>query len=247
MKPFVENFIPETNEIEMNTITHRELRKEYEFYNAVKEGDIDYVRKNCEDNEFGNPSGMGVLSKNRLLNIKYHFCITTALIARHCIEGGMEAEKALHLSDYYIGVLDSLSDVKSVIEWHDKMVMDYTAKMHMMKATTVASEAVQMALDYIYTHICDPITLCDISENVGLSYCYLSKLFAKETGVNLKDYILEMKIEKAKNLLKYTETDSVEIAHILSFSTQSHFISTFKRYTGTTPKKYKNHHVRECF
>jgi len=224
---------------DFDDFTHRELRKEYEFYNAVKSGDIEYVRKNCENNEFGDPRGMGVLSKNQLVNKKYHFCITTALLTRHCIEGGMEAEKAFHMSDHYISSLDNINDISGVIALHDRMVLDFTARMNMLKVDPSVGEAVQKSLDYIYTHICEQITLGSVAEYAGISPCYLSKLFVKETGTNLKDYILETKIEKAKNMLKYSEIESVEIAHYLSFSTQSHFIATFKKYTGITPKKYK--------
>lgn len=235
------------SEFNNDDFSHRELRKEYEFYNAVKTGDIEYVRRNCENNEFGDPSGMGVLSKNRLLDIKYHFCITTALLTRHCIEGGMEAEKAFHMSDNYISSLDSINDVKGVIALHDKMVLDFTAKMHMLKVDPSVSEPIQKALDYIYMNIREKINLNDVAEHAGVSSCYLSKLFVKETGINIKDYILETKVEKAKNLLKYSEIDSVEIANFLSFSTQSHFISTFKKYTGTTPKKYKSQNARNVW
>ena len=52
------------------------------------------------------------------------------------------------------------------------------------------------------------------------------------------------KIEKAKNLLQYSDYSIVEIANYFSFASQSHFIQTFQKYTGLTPRKYRDKHFR---
>ena len=83
-----------SEKIDYNIPSHRALSEEYEFYHAVREGNLDYVRKNCEEHSFANPEGMGVLSNNPLTNFKYHFCVTAALLTRHCIEGGLEIKQA---------------------------------------------------------------------------------------------------------------------------------------------------------
>lgn len=52
------------------SIPHRPLEEEYTFYQAVSSGDMDFVQKNCRENTFTNPEGMGILSANPLTNIK---------------------------------------------------------------------------------------------------------------------------------------------------------------------------------
>ena len=59
---------------------HRAPNIEYSFYNAVKTGDMEYVVKNCKEDAFIHLEGTGVLSRNALLNIKYQFVVTTAMI-----------------------------------------------------------------------------------------------------------------------------------------------------------------------
>lgn len=81
---------------------HRAPSIEYSFYNAVKTGDMEYVIKNCKEDAFIHLEGTGVLSRNTLQNIKYHFVVTTAMITRYCIDGGLEPEQAYRLSDFYI-------------------------------------------------------------------------------------------------------------------------------------------------
>ena len=82
--------------------THRPQNEEKAFYQAVSSGDIDEVRRNCEQQRFTATDGVGILSKNAVTNLKYHFVITAAVITRLCVEKGMEMEQAFRLSDFYI-------------------------------------------------------------------------------------------------------------------------------------------------
>ena len=84
----------------------------------------------------------------------------------------------------------------------------------------------------------------DLAEHTELSTSYLSRLFEKELGIAVSDYIREKKIDKAQNLLKYSDFSTVEIANYLSFSSQSHFIQTFEKLVGLTPKKYRDRFYR---
>ena len=224
--------------------SHRPLEIEYSFYNAVSSGDMEYVRKNIKEGDFTNSEGMGILSHNSLTNLRYHFVVTVAMITRHCVEAGMELEQAYRLSDFYILKMDSLNTKEAISDLHDSMVLDYTGKMLLLKKNSVISKSITMCIEYIYNHIHDRITIEDLAEHTDLSPSYLSRLFKKELGIAVSDYIREKKIDKAQNLLKYSDFSLVEIANYLSFSSQSHFIQTWEKLVGMTPKKYRDHYYR---
>jgi len=78
----------------------------------------------------------------------------------------------------------------------------------------------------------------------GLNENYLSKLFKKETGVSVSDYIRDKKVETAKNLLKFSTLSYLNIGTALAFSSQSHFIKVFHQATGYTPKEYQKLYYR---
>ena len=80
----------EENETESK---HRPPSVEYSFYTAVKTGDMETVIQNCNADSFTNLEGTGVLSRNPVTNLKYHFVVTAAMLTRYCIDGGMEAEQ----------------------------------------------------------------------------------------------------------------------------------------------------------
>lgn len=219
---------------------HRPLDEEYIFYNAVKTGDMETINKNCETNEFTNPSGVGILSKNSITNIKYHFIVTAALVTRYCIEGGLESELAYRLSDFYILKMDSATTIAQIVDLHHIMVKDFTGKMRLLQKQKIISKPVMQCVDYIYNHIRERITLQDLAEHTGLSTSYLSRVFKFNLGISISDYIREKKIEKAIHLLRYSDKPLIEIAIYLSFASQSHFIQAFESYTGLTPKKYRD-------
>lgn len=223
---------------------HRLLEHELTFYDAIAIGDLDVVAENCDEKAFTNPEGMGHLSDNPIQNIRYHFVVTTAMITRYCIHGGMEQEKAYGLSDFYILKMDKCHTIDEISKLHDVMCMDYAKQMHEIRNAQILSKPIVLCIDYIYSHIHYRITIAELADYLNLSESYLSKLFTKEMGVSLSQYILDLKIEKAKNLLQYSDYNIVEIANYLSFSSQSHFIQVFQKKTGLTPHKYRTKNFR---
>lgn len=227
-------------EDDFDELEHREPSEEFLFYQAVTNGDVEAVRKNCEQGRFMDSEGVGVLSVNPVTNLKYHFVITTAMITRLCEQKGMELELAFRMSDFYIRKLDDIQTVQGVQNLHDEMVIDYTEKMSRVCRKDTNSRHINACKGYIYSHIKERITIEELSEELGVSASYLSRLFKKETGESVSAYIREQKIEMAKNLLKYSEYSMIDIANRLSFSSQSHFIQQFREVVGMTPGKYRD-------
>jgi AraC-like DNA-binding protein len=79
-----------------------------------------------------------------------------------------------------------------------------------------------------------------VAAHVGLNPAYFGKVFNKETSVHYSEYLTELRIEKAKELLLLTSKNVTEIAYETGFSSQSYFSTVFKRKTGLTPKQYMN-------
>ncbi len=215
---------------------HRPPEEEYAFYMAVRDGNMEYVQKNCAAEVFSNPVGMGVLSKNPLQNIKYHFVITASLVTRYCVTGGMEAEQAYRLSDFYILRADACTDVASVVALHHAMVLDYTGKMALRKKADIVSQPVSRCVDYIYDHINERITVQTLSEYTGLSVSYLSRVFKQKFWHLHQRLHPGEKIEKAQNLLRYSDASLIDIANYLAFSSRAISFRCLKALWECPPK-----------
>ena len=220
---------------------HSPFEQEFEFYDCVKAGDIENVKKLMTP--LGG-SGSGTLSDDPLRNLKYHFVITIAMLTRFCVEGGMEMETAYTLSDLYILKADKCNSADAVHKLHYEAVMDLTAQMKHIARGNIYSKPVIMAMDYVYDNLHSHISVEDIAENIGLSSAYLSRLFHKEVGVTISTYISVKRVETAQNMLKYSDYSAMDIGNYLAFATHSHFISTFKKYTGMTPGEFRKKYYR---
>ncbi|MBD5094637.1 MAG: helix-turn-helix domain-containing protein [Subdoligranulum sp.] len=237
-------FVRESQETE-NEVFHRPLSAEYAFWRAVATGDIEYVRRECKENRFidtGRGGGVGCLSRDPLINLKYHHVISTAIITRVCVDAGMSMEQAFRLSDFYILKLDNAGSMQAVERIHDQMVMDFTGKMQRLSKKPETSKPVAECMEYIYANIQKRVTVEDLAAFTGLSPSHLSRLFKKEIGISVSDYIREKKVEKAQELLQYSDFSLIKIATDLAFSSQSHFTQVFHDFTGMTPKKYRDTH-----
>ncbi|SNU04979.1 AraC-type DNA-binding protein [Lachnospiraceae bacterium] len=217
---------------------------EIEFYSTIKAGNVDKVRELCNDPLVDKP-GLGKLSEDPLQNLKFHFVITTALVARYCIEGGMDLSDAYGLSDYFIQKADKCKKTSDISKLHPEMCIEYAKRMRSLRKHSICSVQIAQCIDYIYDHLHARITVDDLAEHVHLNQSYLSRLFKKEVGTSISEYIRRQKLETAKNMLVYSDYRPAEIASILAFPSQSYFTEIFHKYTGLTPKEYRKQHFQE--
>ncbi|MDO5155240.1 MAG: AraC family transcriptional regulator [Eubacteriales bacterium] len=227
-----------------NDILRAPYNPELEFYSVIKSGNLSRIRELCEI-PLAKKEGLGTLSNNPLQSLKYHFVITTALVARYCIEGGMEVATAYSLSDFYIQKVDKAKTDTEISKLHVSMCEDYTNRMKKLRKKKVCSKHIARCIDYIYDHLHTRITIDLLAEHTGLSNAYLSRLFKQETGSSVSEYIQSRKIETAQNMLLYSEYSPAQIASTLAFPSQSYFTEIFKKRTGLTPTKYRALHFRD--
>lgn len=227
-----------------NNILRAPYNPELEFYSVIKSGDVAKTLELCRQSLLDKP-GLGTLSDDYLQNIKYHFVITAALVARYCIEGGMELSVSYGLSDFYIQKADKCKTPQEVAELHPIMCLDYARRMRNLRKKKICSRHVANCIDYIHDHLHTRITVEFLAKFVGLNPSYLSRLFKKETGMTISEYIQTKKIETARNMLVYSDYSAAQISSILAFPSQSYFTEVFRKCTGMTPLRYRTNHFRK--
>lgn len=96
-------------------------------------------------------------------------------------------------------------------------------------------EKVMKAREVLIDHIYDPITIKELSRKVAMNECYLKRGFKQLFGTTIFDFYQTERMQKARQLL-YDEGKTVtDVAHILGYSSISHFSTAFKKQTGLKP------------
>ncbi|NMA66021.1 MAG: helix-turn-helix domain-containing protein [Clostridiaceae bacterium] len=93
---------------------------------------------------------------------------------------------------------------------------------------------------FIQSHFIEDISLNTVADHLSLSPGYLSILFKKETGQNFIDYLIELRMEKAKELLRTTELKIYEISKKVGYENIYYFSRIFSKVVGVSPKQYQN-------
>ena len=91
-------------------------------------------------------------------------------------------------------------------------------------------------IDYNYT---SPITINQIAERLSLNSSYFSRIFTEQTGMSPKQYILNKRMERAKELLKETDISVYEIAYSVGYEDQLYFSRIFKKHIGMPPLEFR--------
>ncbi|RPF47278.1 AraC family transcriptional regulator [Hydrogenoanaerobacterium saccharovorans] len=107
-------------------------------------------------------------------------------------------------------------------------------------ALEIESGAIFDAINFIKTNYCANITVDDISKYVSVSPSHLSRMFKKQTGYSPYEYLLKVRLDNAKSLLKKTDKPVAEIAALTGFNSSSNFIYTFQSRTGISPNKFRH-------
>ena len=222
-------------------ISHIDYNKENAFFSAMREGDTAEVRRLFRPLA---GDGMGTLSPDPVRNLKYHLTITVAFVTRACIEGGMEMETAYNLSDIYIREIDKCTTEAQLGLLHREAVDDFAQRMELLHRTNRYPRAVTAALDHIYDNLHTKLSLSMLAGAAGLSESYFSRLFKREVGMSVPEYITSKRIEAASNMLRYTDYSVLDIAEYLCFSSESYFIKVFREHTGLTPKAFRERNYR---
>ncbi|WP_017473253.1 response regulator [Amphibacillus jilinensis] len=111
---------------------------------------------------------------------------------------------------------------------------------YMTHYQALSLDRMQQVKQYIIDHAYEDISLERLSEQVGLSPIYISKMFKEKLGVNYIEFLTECRIEKAKALLADPEKSIKAISFEIGYHDPNYFSKVFKKMTNVSPKTYRD-------
>ena len=131
-------------------------------------------------------------------------------------------------------------DCETVQSAYILLILEFLNRLFRSSPSTypnILPQYISETMQYIETHLCDDLSLNILAERVHVSNSYLSTQFKNHTGLSLRQFILEKKLEQAKKLL-HDGSSVTEACFLSGFNDYANFLRTFKNYTGITPGKY---------
>ena len=231
-----------------NNVHHNPYDQEMREFGSIENGDLIQLEKSLQEDYDGT---IGTLAKDPLRNLKNLGIVLVTLASRAAIRGGLSPEISFSLSDSYIQQIEECKDLALVAPLAHKAEFQYAEMVHEIKEKQKGilkkqkNPRINKCKDFIISHLHDRITLEDLAAEADCNPNYLSQLFKECEGISISGYILQEKINRAKNLLIYSDYSYIEIATYLGFSSQSHLGTQFKKHTGYTLRQYREIYGRK--
>lgn len=150
----------------------------------------------------------------------------------------------LGASDYILKPINKqelFETVKCVVSGKSKTTIDRTGNEYDMgENSDVQHHYIQLVLEYMEANYNQRITLEKVAEVVALNPVYLSYLFKKVKGVNFSEYLNDVRIREAKQLLLSSTYRISEISEMVGYKEARYFSELFKKRTGISPNEYRN-------
>ena len=162
----------------------------------------------------------------RILNILLH---------HYDRRGGNAAEIEKLLQSYNLP--DQIQSIQEIRQKIVEMVMECVSTESVTDAN--ARSKIQMAAGYIQEHFGENLTVNDLAEHYGMSPNYFSSMFKKEMSRSAVNYITELRINQARELLYQSQLSVVDISKKVGYEDSQYFFRVFKKYLGMTPLQYR--------
>ena len=151
-------------------------------------------------------------------------------------KGGMTYQLNIR-SDYLPGIM-SIEDPERLRLWFTDKIAEACRNIQ-SKRSEKSGSVIEEAMRYIRENYNRDISLDEVSREVNISPYYFSKLFKDSTEQNFIEYLTNLRMDKAKELLLTTDSSMKEICSMVGYADPNYFSRTFKKNIGVTPTEYK--------
>jgi AraC-like DNA-binding protein len=151
---------------------------------------------------------------------------------------GMDPGRVFHSVNLY-EQLTQIREPKKVLDWFNRTIIRTFIHELEERSDAQLKKVVETAMIYLQKNYMKDISLDSCADHTGLNSVVLSKLFKQVTGKNFIDYLTELRIEKAKELLRETDLKITDVAAEVGYQ-QTYFNRIFKKQEGITPTQYRD-------
>ena len=174
-----------------------------------------------------------------------------------CLDGNISFDKSKLLYSIISYAIPSMNGVDVDIEtyaahWDDeetpaqmlKLAAKQLEQANKTERPVDSNRIVRSAVEFIIEHFNRPISLTMVADTIGVSTCYLSNVFSKETGAPYSKFVTELRMHAAaQQLVGDKDMRLAEVAERTGYVSSKHFLKVFKAYFGVTPTEYRENHT----
>ena len=241
---FIQDVSEEDDKTELSEKNYSEIYRRYDqekqFLSMIRNGDTKNILSAFE--KLSGPEALSDFSKETLNYYAsgYGLAILKALSRKAAEESGLSVITIDEITQKYTQLSSATNNAELQTRYQIDMIVELTKAVHNHKLSLDKySPPIQRVMEYINLHLGDHISNDDLAANASMSISHLSKVFKKETGGTMTEYIALMRCKKAAGLLKKTDLPVQEISSYVGYSDNNYFVKVFKKIYDLTPSEYR--------
>jgi len=189
-------------------------------------------------NQYLQPLGEIALKSNLIRN--YIFVDIVLAIAKLVNDLGGDVDKVIPELNSIEAIMSNIKSTEDLREQVYKILVCALAYRD-SQPNSQYKNLIHQAIEYLEHHYTDPeLSLNELASHANLSASHFSVVFSQEAGQTFKEYLTEIRINKAKELLRMTSLRSADIAYQVGYNDPHYFSSAFKKNTGFSPIEFRS-------
>jgi len=214
--------------------THLSMQHERKLIGYIRLGEREKVKKFL-NHVLG---GIFLDRDNDLAMIKIRLLELLTGMCRVGLQAGAPAERITE--QYFMAVNDLQQAVDDDVIYSWTMdIFDKMMDVIYISRDNAEYNSVRQVIEYLQEHYNQDLTLDDVARKVHISPSHLSRLFKDELGMTIIDYLTDIRIAAAKQMLENSDLMVKEIAEKVGYQEASYFTRVFKKNTGVSPAEYR--------
>jgi AraC family transcriptional regulator len=210
---------------------------ELPIFDLVKCGDIETMQEKFDELLPETPLRL----EDPLRNREYAAIVWISMASKAAMQGGLPFRKSMIFGDSFlqkVSKCNTESEINAVLK---EAILSFTWLVYENHLMQSSNGYIERCRKYISDHIQEKLSLEVLAAYTGISPTYLSRVFRQTLQITVTDYIRQMKIRAAKDMIRFSGRHINEISDYLGFSSLSYFSRTFQKVTGETPQSYRSH------
>jgi len=185
--------------------------------------------------------------KQVIKEVRNYFMTLSSIVARKLMENQVPSKKAFAFNVACIDMIQNRMKDAEFLQFADELIDFYVSFIADRKQPTFRHQTVNKVIMYINDELENDLTVESIAQKFHISTSHLSRIFREHVGITLVEYLNVRRVEESQYYLRHTNKSITSISEQFHFCNQSYFTRIFKKYTGVTPKHFRDELHHEFF
>lgn len=176
--------------------------------------------------------------------VRTYFVVLSSIVARKLLDNQVPSKKAFAFNLACQEIIENRMKDAEFLQFADELIDFYVDFIADRKQPTFRHQTVNKVIMYINDELENDLTVESIANKFHISTSHLSRIFREHVGITLVEYLNVRRVEESQYYLRHTNKSITSISEQFHFCNQSYFTRIFKKYTGVTPKHFRDelHH-----